>query len=214
MRIAAQYSFNGGLEEIEKRYPELLEEIKAVITAIDSTQHKTKKSKEESKKYGMLFSPKSLNKAFKVEFKERAWDSVKVKCEYSDEYYVEGYKPEKLRHGRPYREMDFLKEKLGVEVQLGKYSFMVYNVCAKMTIFKNLGHIDCGVEIVPMHGFSKEMSTGVSYFEQFAWDLTQRGVGNIDIPVLILGIDADVLMEPEQEIPVGAEDGEILERAD
>jgi len=34
------------------------------------------------------------------------------------------------------------------------------------------------------------MSTGVSYFEQFAWDLEQRGTSNIDIPVLILGIDA------------------------
>jgi len=27
---------------------------------------------------------------------------------------------------------------------------MVYNVCAKMTIFHKLGHIDAGVEIVPM----------------------------------------------------------------
>ena len=45
--------------------------------------------------------------------------------------------------------MDFTKENLGVEVQFGKYAFMVYNVCAKMTIFKNLGHIDSGVEIVP-----------------------------------------------------------------
>ena len=38
--------------------------------------------------------------------------------------------------------------------------------------------------------FADEMSTGVSYFEQFAWDLHIRGVSNIDIPVLILGIDA------------------------
>jgi hypothetical protein len=91
--------------------------------------------------------------------------------------------------------MDFLKEKLGVEVQFGKYAFMVYNVCAKMTIFKNLGHINCGVEIVPVRGFTKEMSTGVAYFEQFTWDLQTRGVGDIDIPVLILGIDADILID-------------------
>ena len=30
----------------------------------------------------------------------------------------------------------------------------------------------------------------VSYFEQFVWDLEQRGVCNIDIPVLILGVAA------------------------
>lgn len=81
-------------------------------------------------------------------------------------------------------------EKLGVEVQFGKYAFMVYNVCAKMTIFSKLGHIDCGVEIVPVKAFAEEMSSGVSYFEQFVWDLESRGVADIDVPVLILGIDA------------------------
>jgi hypothetical protein len=67
--------------------------------------------------------------------------------------------------------MDFVKEGLGVEVQFGKYSFMVYNVAAKMTIFRNLGFIKCGIEIVPVKAFALEMSSGVSYFEQFVWDL-------------------------------------------
>ena len=80
-------------------------------------------------------------------------------------------------------------QKLGVEVQFGKYSFMVYNVAAKMTIFKNLGYIDTGVEIVPVKALATEMSSGVSYFEQFVWDLENRGISNIDIPVLVLGID-------------------------
>ena len=64
------------------------------------------------------------------------------------------------------------------------------NVCAKMTIFSNMGIIDTGIEIVPVKRFADEMSTGVSYFEQFAWDLEHRGKADIDIPVLILGIDA------------------------
>ncbi len=84
--------------------------------------------------------------------------------------------------------MDFIKNRLGVEVQLGKYAFMVYNVCAKMTIFRNLDVIDTGIEIVPVKSFADEMSTGVSYFEQFVWDLEKRGVANIDVPVLILGV--------------------------
>ena len=86
--------------------------------------------------------------------------------------------------------MDFVKKMLGVEVQFGKYSFMVYNVCAKMTIFHKQGHIDAGIEIVPMKHLAQQMSSGVSYFEQFVWDLEQRGVSDIDIPVLIIGIDA------------------------
>lgn len=88
-----------------------------------------------------------------------------------------------------FREMDYVKEKLGVEVQFGKYAFMVYNVCAKMTIFNKLGYIDAGLEIVPVKQFADEMSTGVFYYEQFLWDLDKRGVADIDIPVLILGID-------------------------
>ena len=67
---------------------------------------------------------------------------------------------------------------------------MVYNVCAKMTIFHNLNVINAGIEIVPVKSFADEMSTGVSYFEQFVWDLEARGVSNIDIPVLVLGITA------------------------
>lgn len=59
-----------------------------------------------------------------------------------------------------------------------------------MTIFKNLGHIDCGIEVVPVKAFVEEMSSGISYFEQFVWDLETRGVSNIDIPVLVLGLDA------------------------
>jgi hypothetical protein len=89
-----------------------------------------------------------------------------------------------------FREMDFLKDNVGVEVQFGKYAFMVYNVCVKMTIFHNLGFINAGVEIVPLKEFADEMSSGVSYFEQIVWDLEHRGVADIDIPVLVLGVTA------------------------
>jgi len=33
------------------------------------------------------------------------------------------------------------------------------------------------------------MSSGVSYFEQLVWDLENRGEADIDIPVMIIGID-------------------------
>jgi hypothetical protein len=41
---------------------------------------------------------------------------------------------------------------------------------------------------VPLKELAAEMSTGVSYFEQFVWALEHRGVSDIDIPVLIIGI--------------------------
>jgi hypothetical protein len=188
MRIAGEYSFNGGKEAVQKRYPELLLDIHRVIQSVDASICKTKESEEKTMSGKMLYSPTELNNQFKVLFSKKKWESVRVKCDYPAQYYVKDYQPKPLRKGA-FREMDFVKEKLGVEVQFGKYSFMVYNVAAKMTIFKNLGYIDTGVEIVPVKALADEMSSGVSYFEQFVWDLEQRGTSNIDVPVLVLGID-------------------------
>ena len=188
MRIAGMYSFNKGKETVLKEYPDLLKEIEDVIKHVDATTCKTKESEEKTMPGQLLYSPGDLNKCFKEEFYARGWKAVRVGCEYPTEFYAPGYKPQKLRAGA-FREMDFVKRKLGVEVQFGKYSFMVYNVAAKMTIFKNLSYIDTGVEIVPVKAMADDMSSGVSYFEQFIWDLEKRGVSNIDIPVLIIGID-------------------------
>lgn len=183
------YSFNKGKEAVTKHYPDLPTEVNEVIKTVDASKHKTKRSTEKTMMGRMLFSPKSLNKAFKNAFFDREWKPIRVPCTYPTTHYLKGYKAREMNRGA-FREMDFVKRYLGIEVQFGKYAFMVYNVCAKMTIFHKLGHINHGIEIVPVKAFAEEMSSGVSYFEQFVWDLERRGVANIDIPVLILGIDA------------------------
>lgn len=189
MIIAAKYSFNGGEQAAETKYPHLLRELEGVIALVDASQYKTKESREARRNFAMLYDPKALNAAVRERWADAGWQSHRVQCEHPTEYYVPGYTPRGGTRGA-YREMDFVKEKPGLEVQFGKYSFMVYNVAAKMTIFKNLGVIDIGVEIVPVKQLATEMSSGVSYFEQFAWDLDHRGVADIDVPVLILGLDA------------------------
>lgn len=189
MIIAGEYSFNNGATYLAKHHNKLLDEVHEVIGRVDSAACKTKTSKEKTMPGQQLYSPVALNKKFKEEFFPLGWQNCKVACEYPTEFYRPGYKPAGLNKGA-FRDMDFVKQKLGVEVQFGKYAFMVYNVCAKMTIFKKLGHIRAGIEIVPVKRFADQMSTGVSYFEQFVWDLQHRGVSDIDIPVLIIGIDA------------------------
>ena len=190
MIIAAEYSFNNG-HSIQETYPELLQEVRDVIASVDASRCKTKKSREITMPGKMLYSPKDLNRYFAKGFKSKEWQKKRVNCEYSPNHYLPGYVPKQERKPRPYREMDFLKGGLGIEIQFGKYAFMVYNVCAKMTIFRNLGYINAGVEIVPVKSFADEMSTGVSFFEQFVWDLETRGVADIDIPVMIFGIDIE-----------------------
>lgn len=192
MKIVAKYDFNGGKEAVEAKYGIEFKQIEAVINSIDSTLYKTKESTEKTMMGKMLFAPMEINKAFKNEFSKIGWKNHKVTCDYIHGEYLPEYTTARATRGQPFRDMDFVKPgtKLGIEVQFGKYAFMVYNVCAKMTIFNKMGIIDTGIEIVPVKNFADEMSTGVSYFEQFAWDLHHRGTSNIDIPVLILGIDA------------------------
>lgn len=189
LRLAAQYSFKNGLDEITRRYRHLLAEVKDAIAAVDASEARTKLSREKTKVGRTLYSPAALNRAFKKELAPKGWKNQKIDCEYPTTHYLEEYKIRSSLKGA-FRDMDFVKDRLGVEVQFGKYSFMVYNVCAKMTIFRNLDFIDCGIEIVPVKALALEMSSGVSYFEQFVWDLESRGVADIDIPVLILGVDA------------------------
>lgn len=188
MKIVGIYSFKRGKETVERKYPELLAEVELIINKVRATKHKTKQSREKTMPGKMLYNPIALNANFKAEFTKKGWRNQRVPCEYPTQYYTTAYKPTKLKKGA-FREMDFIKDKLGIEIQFGKYAFMVYNVCAKMTIFNKLGFIDTGIEIVPIKKFADQMSTGVSYFEQFIWDLEHRGVSDIDIPVLILGID-------------------------
>jgi hypothetical protein len=180
MKITSVFSFNGGKEFIEKHHKAEFDEVKKIISLVNAGKFKTKISKEKTMKDKALYAPKLLNKEFEELFKKKCWNSHRIPM------ITEVPEIKKLHKG--FREMDAVKNKLGVEVQFGKYSFMVYNVSAKMTIFAKQGIIDSGIEIVPMRSLSKDMSTGVSFFEQMKADLEHRGISNIDIPVLIIGI--------------------------
>ncbi|MER8280477.1 BglII/BstYI family type II restriction endonuclease [Acinetobacter baumannii] len=190
LRVVAEFDFNGGKDFVEKNFPRELAELKQAIANVDASVLRTKESKEKTMMGAMLYSPVGINSAIKNELTPLGWANHKEICDYSlYGTYLDGYVAPASGNKGAFRDMDFVKNKLGVEVQFGKYSFMVYNVCAKMTIFRKLGIINAGIEIVPVKNLADNMSSGVSYFEQFAWDLSQRGVSNIDTPVLILGID-------------------------
>ena len=164
MIIAGLYSFKGGREIIEGQYGDELQDVREIIAAVDAASHQTKISAEKTMPGRKLFNPRSLNKAYRELFRRRGWANQRVACEYSPDDYVQGFDSPLPVRGA-FREMDFVKNRVGVEVQFGKYAFMVYNVCAKMTIFNRLDYIDVGLEIVPVKAFADVMSTGVSYFE-------------------------------------------------
>ena len=137
MIIGAEYSFNGG-EIIRSDYEQLVGEIENVIAEVNAPSLKNKVSEEITMPGKVLYSPTGLNTAFTKGFESREWEKkIRVQCDYPTQYYRPSYSPRR-RFQNAYREMDFRKKRLGVEVQFGKYAFMVYNVCAKMTIFSNL----------------------------------------------------------------------------
>lgn len=167
---------------IASKYSHLLSEIERIITSIDAEESKTTS--------GTNYSTAKLNNIFKKQFETYGWVEYKVKCENATSYNTSSYNSKlKVDNKSTFRVIDYVKEKLGVEAYFGK--FPINNIEALMIIFRNLGVIDVGIGILPIRQFADDMSTGVSYFEQFVWDLEKRGVSNIDVPVMIIGVDAN-----------------------
>ena len=56
-----------------------------------------------------------------------------------------------------YNQTDFVKERVAVEVQFGKYAFVAYDLFVKHLAFYVRDEIDVGVEILPMKSMQAEM---------------------------------------------------------
>lgn len=189
MKIAGMYSNNNALEYLEDNYPNVINEIEKVLSSIDAEEHKTKISKEKTNKGTLLYSPVDLNNSFKDHFKEIDWNPLKINCDYSNAPFENGFKSAN-EFKNASREIDFVKDKVGIEIQFGKYAFMLYDVLGKMSVFKNKGLINCGIEIVPTRSMTKEMSTGVGYYEQVVYDLKEMSEEDIpSTPILVIGIE-------------------------
>jgi len=198
MLIVGKYSFNGGETFIKRKYSHLLDEVENTIAGIEAEKSRTLESRERFFRQKTLYNPMSLDKQFKNQFERLGWYQKREFSKEFTSYYTSEYQwinNDKRKFSPTYREIDFVKDHLGVEVQFGKYAFMLYDICVKMVIFKNLGYIDAGIEIVPIQLFAAKLSAGVSYFEQILWDLQKRGVSDIDIPVLVLGVSPESLLE-------------------
>lgn len=196
MKVIKTYSFKGGEEYINKHHKEELKQVLDAISNLNAINCLTKLSSEKTKVGQLLFSPPDLNKAMKLELCDKGWtEKSKGKKGYLE--------PRHVFSGNRFREMDGIKNKVGLEIQFGKYAFMGYDIFSKMVIFNKLGLIDCGIEVVPVNELCKYMSTGVSDFDQLAIDFEYRGESDIDIPVYVIGIG---LTDTEKEQRVRLQD--------
>src|SRR5262245_59682997 len=128
-----KHSAKGGEAFINARHPNEVLEVFSAINAVDATECLRKVSQEKTMMNALLYSPESLNRAIKGNLHAQGWGASKRtgKREFSE--------PRIYFEKRRYREMDGIKNNVGLEVQFGKYVFMGYDIFSKMLIFKNKG---------------------------------------------------------------------------
>ena len=88
-----------------------------------------------------------------------------------------------------YNQTDFVKERVAVEVQFGKYAFVAHSdLFVKHLSFYVSDIIDVGIEILPMKELEREMSSGVPYYERDLLNVIRQGRGVPAVPLVIVGV--------------------------
>jgi hypothetical protein len=201
VKIATYYSHLNGLEFLLVHKPQLWKEIQSVIAKADASLCLTKESKEVRTKGTMFYSPVDMNKAIRSGFHKYKWKEQRI------HYWVTSdaklirktmfMQPDQqkaeieganLKPLRSYNQTDFVKDRVAVEVQFGKYSFVAYDLFVKHLAFFVGDAIDLGVEILPMKDLQQRMSSGVCYYEGELYNLIREGRGVPAVPLILIGV--------------------------
>ncbi len=201
MRIAQVYSHLNGLEHVKVHKPGMWKDIRQVISNVDAAVCRTKLSKEKTKVGKTLYSPIDMNDKFTVELKKHNWAESRTSYWVTSDYKlirktmhmsVSEQKQEIIAAGKEpifsYNQTDFVKDRIALEVQLGKYSFVAYDLFVKHMAFFVGDVIDVGIEILPMKELQAEMSSGVGYYEGELYNLIRQGRGVPAVPLVVIGI--------------------------
>jgi hypothetical protein len=202
MKIAEVYSHLNGLEYLLVRKPPLWQEVESVVAAVDADACKTKISDEERTRGKLFYSPVAMNTTFRQLLRSRGWSESRVSYwvtrteklirktltmspqEQKEAIEAAGEKPY-----FSYNQTDFVKDRVAIEVQFGKYSFVAYDLFVKHLAFYVGDRIDVGIEILPMKSLQVEMSSGVPYYEAEFYNIIRQGRGVPAVPLIMMGIE-------------------------
>ena len=201
MRIVERYSHLNGEEYLLVHRPELWAEVFAVIESVDAEACRTKVSREKRHAGKLLYSPVDMNRAMARGFKARSWAERRQNFWVTADARIlrgivgldaDRQREEIERAGQTpiasYNQTDFFKERVAVEVQLGKYSFVAHDLFVKHMAFFVSDVIDVGIEILPMKEMEAEMSSGVAYYERDLLNIIRQGRGIPAVPLVLIGI--------------------------
>jgi len=166
MVIAEKHSIWNGLEYMYIQRPELWKEIEDIIRSIDANKCKIETDDQ------VYYDFNVIDCMFHAELLACQWnESVR-------EIAAESY-----------NQTDFVKNRVALEVQFGKYSFVAYDLFVKHLAFYIGDHIDVGIEILPMKTLQSQMSSGPSYYEGELYNVVRQGRGVPAVPLVIIGIE-------------------------
>ena len=201
MGIKARYSHLNGEEYLLVHRKELWDEVQNVIANVDAHACRTKVSKEKTMQGKTLFSPTDMNKAFKAGLQSRGWSERRSNFWVTDDerllrgIYSLPESEQRLaieKSGRDpiisYNQTDFVKERVAVEIQFGKYAFVAHDLFVKHLSFYVSDIIDVGVEILPMKELEREMSSGVPYYERDLLNVLRQRRGVPAVPLVIIEV--------------------------
>jgi len=180
MKAVFEYSHLGGAEILKARYPEIDAAIDEVIVAIGDDFQNFQSRESGRRSRGLLYAPKQINRAFNEEFNKRGFHELKRF------FAIEVPGWTRLR-ARGFKQIDFTRDRVLVEVQLGKYFAMFYDM-GKLEYFYRQNLADVGVEIVPSHRLQAQMSSGVGRGEMLLVDMIalQRSFPTFPVKVILI----------------------------
>lgn len=201
MRVVEVYSHLNGLEFLKVHKPKLWDEITSVIKGVDARACRTKVSKEARSMDEILYSAPGMNAAMKLAFERHGWRQQRTSywvtsdarlirktmnmpaAEQKREIAAAGFSPISS-----YNQTDYVKERIAVEAQFGKYSFVAYDLFVKHMAFYVGDVIDVGVEILPMKELQAEMTSGPGYYEAELYNVLRQGRGVPAVPLVLVGV--------------------------
>lgn len=201
MRIVETHSHLNGLEFLLVHKPALWAEIQTIIQGVDAHGLDKKISREARMAGKPLFSPKAMNKAVGDGFRGNGWRDSRTSywvtrnarlIRQTMALPVEEQKAAIEEAGEEaiysYNQTDFVKDRVAVEVQFGKYAFVAFDLFVKHMAFFVGDIIDLGIEILPMKELQSQMSSGPAYYEGELYNLIRQGRGIPAVPLVLVGV--------------------------
>lgn len=203
MKIAEIYSHLNGLEFLLVHRKQLWKDVRSVVSSVDASTCKTKVGKEKTMRDKLLFSPVDFNRCFCALLHAKGWVESRVSYWVTADAKLirktlqmpgEEQKREIEAGGHTpiysYNQTDFVKDRVALEVQFGKYSFVAYDLFVKHLAFFVGDKIDVGIEVLPMKSLQAEMSSGPGYYEGELYNVIRNGRGVPAVPIVLVGVAA------------------------